>query len=60
MAREFSAIYEQDGDWWIGRTEEVRGAFGQGHTLDEARESLREAIELILDVRREQGLLQQN
>jgi len=49
MAREFSGLFQQDGDWWVGWTEELAGAFGQGHTLDEARESLKGAIVLMLE-----------
>jgi predicted RNase H-like HicB family nuclease len=33
----------------------VRGANGQGRTLDEARESVREAIELLLEIAREES-----
>lgn len=53
---EFTAVYEQDGDWYIGYCPEVPGANGQGRTLDECRESLREAIALMLEDRRENGL----
>ena len=35
---------------------EIPGANGQGKTKDEARENLAEAIELILEDRREDGL----
>lgn len=59
MQNEFNAVYEQDGDWYIGYCLEVPGANGQGKTLEECRDSLREAIKLILEDRREaaeQGL----
>jgi predicted RNase H-like HicB family nuclease len=56
MHNEFTAVFEQDGDWYIGYCPEIRGANGQGHTLEECRESLREAIQLILDDRRDDGL----
>lgn len=56
MANEFTAVYEKDGDWYIGYCPEVPGANGQGKTLDECRESLIEAIRLVLQDRREQGL----
>ena len=49
----FSATYERDGEWWIGYVAEVPGANAQGRTLDEARESLREAVELIIATNRE-------
>jgi len=53
---EFTAIIEQDGAWYIAYCLEIPGAIGQGHTPDEARESLAEAIALILADRREDGL----
>ncbi len=56
MTNEFTAVYEKDGDWYIGYCPEVPGANGQGETLDECRESLIEAIRLVLQDRREQGL----
>lgn len=56
MHNEFSAVFEQDGDWFLGYCPEVPGANGQGRTLDECRESLREAIALILQDRREDGM----
>ena len=56
MTNEFTAIFEKDGDWYIGYCPEVPGANGQGRTVEECRESLIEAIRMILDDRREQGL----
>jgi predicted RNase H-like HicB family nuclease len=56
MHNEFTAIIERDGDWFIAYCPEVPGANGQGGTKEEARESLVEAIELILEDRREDGL----
>ena len=44
MVNEFSAVYEQDGEWFIGYCPEIPEANGQGKTLDECRESLSEAI----------------
>jgi predicted RNase H-like HicB family nuclease len=43
----FTAIFEQVGEWWIGYVEELPGANTQGRTLDEARENLKEAVQLI-------------
>jgi predicted RNase H-like HicB family nuclease len=56
MHNEFTAVFERDGDWVIAYCPEIPGANGQGHTKDEARESLRQAIALILEDRREDGL----
>ena len=44
MHNEFTAIIEQDGAWHIAYCLEIPGANGQGHTPDDARESLAEAI----------------
>ena len=56
MANEFLAIIERDGAWFIAYSPEIPGANGQGKTKEEARESLAEAIKLILEDRREDGL----
>jgi predicted RNase H-like HicB family nuclease len=56
MTNEFTAIIEQDGPWFIAYSPEISGANGQGRTREEARESLAEAIRLILEDRREDGL----
>jgi len=56
MRNEFTAIIEFDGDWFIAYCPEVPGANGQGRTKNEARESLAQAIELILEDRREDAL----
>lgn len=56
MHNEFTAVFEQDGEWYIAYCPEIPGANGQGRTKDEARASLAEAIALILDDRREEGL----
>ncbi len=56
MHNEFTAIIEKDGEWFIAYCPEIRGANGQGLTKEEAKESLAEAIELILENRREEGM----
>jgi predicted RNase H-like HicB family nuclease len=56
MPHEFTAVFERDGDWYIAYCPEIPGANGQGRTKDEARNSLAEAIALILEDRREDGL----
>ena len=56
MPNEFTAVFERDGDWHIAYCPEIPGANGQGRTKDEARQSLSEAIALILADRREEGL----
>ena len=56
MRNEFTAIIERDGEWYIAYCAEIPGANGQGATEDEARDGLSEAIALILEDRREDGL----
>ena len=56
MRHEFTAVYERDGEWVIAYCPEVPGANGQGRSKDEARDSLADAIALILEDRREDGL----
>lgn len=56
MRNEFTALIERDGEWFVAYCPEVLGANGQGKTRDEALESLKEAIALILQDRREDGL----
>jgi len=56
MHNEFTAIFEQDGDWLIAYCPEIPGANGQGRTRDEARKNLADAIALILEDRREDSL----
>ena len=57
MKAEFTAILESapEGGYWA-ICAEVPGANGQGETLEAARQNLREAIELILQDRREDSL----
>jgi predicted RNase H-like HicB family nuclease len=56
MRNEFTAVIEQDGEWFVGWSPEIPGANGQGRTMDECRDSLGAAIRLILEDRREDGL----
>ncbi len=56
MRNEFTAIIERDGEWYVAYCPEIPGANGQGKTKDEARENLAEAVALILEDTREEGL----
>jgi predicted RNase H-like HicB family nuclease len=56
VTNEFTAVIERDGDWFIAFCPEVPGANGQGRTKEECLGSLREAIALILEDRRSDGL----
>ena len=48
-----TAVYEQHGEWWIAYVEELPGANTQGRTLEEARENLKEAVQLVVGANRE-------
>lgn len=56
MEKTFTGIFEKVGDWYIAYAEELPGANTQGRTLEEARENLREAIELVLAARSRKDL----
>jgi len=50
----FTAIFEltEDG-WWVVSVPEIPGAHSQGETLEEAREMIKDAVRMLLEVRRE-------
>ena len=50
---QMTAVYMQVPEGYIAFVEELPGANTQGDTLDEARENLREAVELVLEANRE-------
>jgi predicted RNase H-like HicB family nuclease len=50
---EFTAVFQKVPEGYIGYVEELPGANTQGATLDEARENLREAIQLVVEANRE-------
>ena len=56
MRNEFTAIVERDAEWHIAYCPEIPGANGQGKTKAEALKSLSQAIDLILEDRREDAL----
>jgi len=50
----FTAVFEEAPEGgYTAFVEELPGAISEGETLDEARENLKEAIQLILDANRE-------
>jgi len=49
MESRFTAVFQKTDKWWIAPVEELPGANAQGETIDEARENLKEAVELILN-----------
>jgi predicted RNase H-like HicB family nuclease len=52
-----TAIYEHTEDgWWVVSVPEIPGAHSQGRTLEEAREMIKDATRLLLEVRREDAV----
>jgi predicted RNase H-like HicB family nuclease len=49
-------IKETDDGWFFGQIEEVPEAMSQGKTIDELMENLENALNLILELRREETL----
>jgi predicted RNase H-like HicB family nuclease len=48
MRSKFTLEYWQDGDWYVGRLLEVPGVFSQGETLEELRENIQDAYDLMV------------
>lgn len=48
----FTAIFEKVPEGYVAFVEELPGANAQGKTLDEARENLQEAVEMVIDANR--------
>ena len=53
MPIELTPVFEKVPEGYIAFVEELPGANTQGATIDEARENLREAVQLVLDANRE-------
>ena len=49
----FTTVFQKVPEGFIGFVEEVPGANTQGDTLEEARENLREAVQLVLEANRQ-------
>lgn len=56
MAASYTAVVQQDGEWWIGWVEEVPGVNSQGHTREELLDNLRDALEEALEMNRADAL----
>jgi predicted RNase H-like HicB family nuclease len=48
MRSRFTLEFWQDGDWYVGRLLEVPGVFSQGKTLEELRENIQDAYDLMV------------
>lgn len=47
--RQFTAVYRKAGKWYLGWIEEIPGVNTQGKTLKEAKDSLKDALLLVLE-----------
>ena len=52
MHREFTAVIEKRGSWYVAFMKEIPGVNTQGRTLAEARRNLKEALSLVLETNR--------
>ncbi len=50
---QFTAVYREVAEGYIGFVLELPGANTQGATMEEVRENLREAVDLVLEANRE-------
>lgn len=48
-----TAAYKKVGDWWAASIEEIPGVHTQGATFEEAKENLKDALQMVLEVNRE-------
>jgi len=53
MERQFTAIIQKRGKWYVATVEEIPGVNTQGRTLAEARRNLKEAIQLVIEANRD-------
>jgi predicted RNase H-like HicB family nuclease len=53
MVNQYTGVFERVGDWWTGFVEELPGCNVQERTLAEARDSLKAAVQEILQANRE-------
>ena len=56
MVNRYAAVFERDGDWWIGWIEEVPGVNCQERSLEELRETLRLTLQEALEFNRQEAL----
>ena len=52
MEMAFTAVFQKVAEGYVAFVEELPGANTQGATLEEARENLREAVELVIEANR--------
>ncbi len=53
----YTAIIEKSKDgWYVGQVQEIPEAIAQGKTINELKENLLNALELVMDFHREQTI----
>lgn len=50
---DLNAVFVKTEQWWIAYIEELPGVNTQGHTLEEARSNLEEALQEFLEINRD-------
>ena len=53
MKRQFTAVIERRGKWYVGFVEEIPGVNTQGKTLAEVRRNLKDALTLVMETNKE-------
>ena len=56
MHGDFTAVVKQDGDWWIGRIEEIPGVNCQERTREELLDTLAVTLKEVLELNRQNAL----
>lgn len=55
MTTTYTAIFAESDGWIVGWVRELPGAIAQERTIEEARESLKETIQLMLETRSDES-----
>lgn len=55
MRGQFTLEFWRDGDYYVGRLVEVPGVFSQGETLEELRENIQDAYDLMVTQERSEA-----
>jgi len=49
MKHYFTAVIVKSGEWFAGTVKELSGVHTQGKTVDEVRENLKEAVQMVIE-----------
>lgn len=55
-----TAVYEDTGEWIIAYIAEIPGVNTQGKTIEDARENLKDALQMVLEANRKLSMQNQN